>query len=113
MGMLPAIGNDISYDDVFIHPLETYSSPGDLAVAISCSGNSPNVIRACEWAKAHEGELSELEQAFLDESVEVEEREKAARERLRRNIAVGLGIGLVVALILSISATAQFSGEIL
>ncbi len=53
VGMLTAIGNDLSYDDIFIHPLETYAKEGDLVVAISCSGNSPNVVKACEWAKDH------------------------------------------------------------
>lgn len=49
--MLTALGNDVSYDDIFIHPLETYSKPGDIAVGISCSGNSPNLVNACLWAK--------------------------------------------------------------
>ncbi|MHC4472357.1 MAG: D-sedoheptulose-7-phosphate isomerase [Planctomycetota bacterium] len=52
-GMLTAIGNDLSYDDVFVHQLESYAKPGDVAVAISCSGNSPNVVKACEWAREH------------------------------------------------------------
>lgn len=51
--MMTAIGNDIGYDDIFIHPLESYAEAGDVAVAISCSGNSPNVVRALEWAKAN------------------------------------------------------------
>jgi len=53
-GMLTAIGNDLGYDDIFVHQLETYAKPGDMAVAISCSGNSPNVVKACEWAREHE-----------------------------------------------------------
>lgn len=52
-GLTTAIGNDLSYDETFIYPLESFAVPGDLAVAISCSGNSPNVVRACEWAKAN------------------------------------------------------------
>jgi len=54
MGILTAIGNDIGYDDIFVHPLESYAKSGDVAVAISCSGNSPNVVKACEWARAHD-----------------------------------------------------------
>lgn len=50
--MMSAIGNDLSYDDIFVHQLESYARPGDVAVAISCSGNSPNVLKACTWAKA-------------------------------------------------------------
>jgi D-sedoheptulose 7-phosphate isomerase len=49
-GLTTALGNDVSYDDVFVYPLATYARPGDVAVAISCSGNSPNVLKACEWA---------------------------------------------------------------
>jgi D-sedoheptulose 7-phosphate isomerase len=52
-GLMTALGNDISYDEVFVYPLSTYARAGDLAVAISCSGNSPNVLRACEWAGAN------------------------------------------------------------
>lgn len=53
MGLTTAIGNDLDYDDIFRFPLESYAQAGDLAVAISCSGNSPNVLRACEWAREH------------------------------------------------------------
>jgi D-sedoheptulose 7-phosphate isomerase len=52
-GLTTALGNDVSYDDVFVYPLATYARAGDLAVAISCSGNSPNVLKACEWARAN------------------------------------------------------------
>ncbi|MAE66226.1 MAG: sugar isomerase [Phycisphaeraceae bacterium] len=53
VGLLTAIGNDLSFDDTFVLPLETMAKPGDVAIAISCSGNSPNVVRACRWAKDH------------------------------------------------------------
>ena len=53
VGMGTALGNDLSYEEVFCYPLETYAKRGDLAVAISASGNSPNVLRACEWARAN------------------------------------------------------------
>lgn len=52
-GLTTALGNDISYDETFVYPLATYARAGDLVVAISCSGNSPNVLKACEWAKAN------------------------------------------------------------
>ena len=51
-GLLTALANDVSYDEVFVYPLATYAQAGDLAVAISCSGNSPNILKACEWARA-------------------------------------------------------------
>jgi len=50
----PAIlawGNDTSYDRIFVEQLKSYANPGDLLVAISGSGNSPNVLVAVEWAK--------------------------------------------------------------
>ena len=50
---LTAWANDVSYEEVFAGQLKNFLSPGDLLVAISGSGNSPNVIRAVEWAKAH------------------------------------------------------------
>jgi D-sedoheptulose 7-phosphate isomerase len=50
---LMAIANDISYERVFVEQLKNLASPGDLLLAISGSGNSPNVLRAVEWADAH------------------------------------------------------------
>lgn len=49
--LMTAIGNDISYDQVFAVPLKRYANPGDILVTISSSGNSPNVIAAIEAAK--------------------------------------------------------------
>jgi phosphoheptose isomerase len=48
-----AIANDIAYDQVFSYQLRSYSVPGDVLVAISSSGSSPNVVNALEWAKAN------------------------------------------------------------
>jgi len=50
---LTAIGNDYSYDDIFVRQLENYARPGDLLLAASVSGNSPNLVRAFTWAKVH------------------------------------------------------------
>jgi D-sedoheptulose 7-phosphate isomerase len=47
---LTAIGNDYGFDDVFGRQLEALGSPGDLLVAITTSGRSPNVLRAVEVA---------------------------------------------------------------
>lgn len=52
-GLTTALGNDIHYDQSFLYPLQAYARPGDLAIAISGSGNSPNVVHAAEWAKAN------------------------------------------------------------
>lgn len=51
VGLLTAVGNDLAYDQTFSYVLESYASAGDVAVGISCSGNSSNLLRACEWAK--------------------------------------------------------------
>lgn len=45
-----AVANDLSYDRIFVEQLKNLASPGDLLLAISGSGNSPNVLRAVEWA---------------------------------------------------------------
>jgi len=46
-----ALGNDISFEESLRFPLSAYGRRGDIAIAISVSGNSPNLIRACQWAK--------------------------------------------------------------
>jgi len=48
---LTAIGNDYSFEDIFTRQLEGIGSPGDIAFAISTSGNSLNVIKAVEVAR--------------------------------------------------------------
>jgi D-sedoheptulose 7-phosphate isomerase len=49
---MTAIANDYGYDDIFVQQLMVLSQPGDVVVAISASGNSPNVIKAVEYAKS-------------------------------------------------------------
>jgi D-sedoheptulose 7-phosphate isomerase len=46
-----AIGNDLGYEEVFARQLQALATPGDVAVAISTSGNSPNVIQAVLCAR--------------------------------------------------------------
>ena len=53
LGWILAVGNDCGYDQIFVQQLMNYGSPGDLAIAISGSGNSPNVLKAVDWAKRH------------------------------------------------------------
>ena len=48
-----AWGNDEGFERVFVEQLKNLAGPGDLLIAISGSGNSPNVLRAVEWANAH------------------------------------------------------------
>jgi len=49
-----AWGNDEGFDRVFLEQLKNLANPGDLLIAISGSGNSPNVLKAVEWANKHE-----------------------------------------------------------
>ena len=48
--IITALGNDFGYDDVFVRQLRVLGRPGDVLVAISASGNSPNLIRSMEHA---------------------------------------------------------------
>jgi len=48
---MTALANDYSYEDAFVGQLQNYGRPGDLALGISVSGNSPNCVRALEWAR--------------------------------------------------------------
>jgi D-sedoheptulose 7-phosphate isomerase len=48
-----AWGNDEGYDRIFIEQLKNLASPGDVLLAISGSGNSPNILRAVEWANSN------------------------------------------------------------
>jgi D-sedoheptulose 7-phosphate isomerase len=48
---ITALGNDYSYEDIFVGQLQNYGRPGDIALGLSVSGNSPNCVKALEWAK--------------------------------------------------------------
>lgn len=50
---MTALGNDYAYDEVFVRQLMNYGVPGDLVLIMSVSGNSPNLVRAAEWARRH------------------------------------------------------------
>jgi D-sedoheptulose 7-phosphate isomerase len=54
IGFVLAIGNDIAFADIFKWQLEASAKPGDVAVAISASGNSLNVVTACQWARQNQ-----------------------------------------------------------
>src|SRR5205807_7564443 len=49
---LTAYSNDVSYECVFVEQLKNFAEPGDVVIAISSSGNSPNVLRAIEYANS-------------------------------------------------------------
>ncbi|HJT36150.1 MAG TPA: SIS domain-containing protein [Pirellulales bacterium] len=76
LGWILAVGNDCGYDQIFVQQLMNYGGPGDLAIAISGSGNSPNVLKAVDWANRHGlrtfgltgfggGKLKQMQQAGL------------------------------------------------
>ncbi len=48
-----AWANDEGFERIFVEQLKNLASPGDLLVAISGSGNSPNILHAVDWANAH------------------------------------------------------------
>lgn len=73
---LTALGNDYSYDDVFVGQLQNYAQPGDLVLTMSVSGSSPNLVKAIQWANDHQlttmalvggkrGKLAELAQEVV------------------------------------------------
>jgi D-sedoheptulose 7-phosphate isomerase len=47
-----AIANDIGWEDIFVEPLKNFLQPGDVVIGISGSGNSKNVLKAADYAKA-------------------------------------------------------------
>jgi D-sedoheptulose 7-phosphate isomerase len=48
-----ALGNDYSYDDVFVRQLMNFAAADDVLIAGSVSGNSPNLVKAMIWARDH------------------------------------------------------------
>ena len=51
LSLLTAVANDVSYEDVYAEPLKLYMKKEDMVVAISSSGDSPNIVRAVLQAK--------------------------------------------------------------
>lgn len=48
---LTALGNDYAYEEIFSRQLANYARKGDVLIAASVSGNSPNLVKAFQWAK--------------------------------------------------------------
>lgn len=55
-----AVANDDGYDRLFVNQLRIHYRPGDKLLAISASGNSPNVVVAAEWVKERGGVVMSL-----------------------------------------------------
>lgn len=51
LSTITACGNDYGFDDIFCRPLEALGQPGDVLVAITTSGKSPNVLKAMKLAR--------------------------------------------------------------
>jgi len=51
--LITAIGNDFEFAEIFAYQLQTFASKGDALLTVSASGNSENIVRAIEWAKAN------------------------------------------------------------
>jgi D-sedoheptulose 7-phosphate isomerase len=48
---ITALGNDYSYDDIFLRQLQNFARSGDVLIAASVSGGSPNLVKAFTWAR--------------------------------------------------------------
>jgi D-sedoheptulose 7-phosphate isomerase len=75
---ITALGNDISFDEVFRQQLINLMNEGDLMIVISASGNSPNLIKACEYAREKHARIMTLAgfeggkvKAFADASIPI------------------------------------------
>ncbi len=53
MPVITAWANDVSYEDIFSGQLQNFLQKGDLVIAITASGNSPNILKAVKYAKEH------------------------------------------------------------
>lgn len=51
IALMTAYGNDLSYEDIFAQQLANSVNEGDVVIAISASGNSPNIVKAISLAK--------------------------------------------------------------
>jgi len=50
---MTAIGNDFSFDDIFVRQLANHAEPGDVLILSSVSGSSPNIVAAARWGREH------------------------------------------------------------
>jgi D-sedoheptulose 7-phosphate isomerase len=51
--VLTCLANDEGYDSIFFRQLAVFAQPGDVVIAFSGSGNSPNIVKALEWCRKH------------------------------------------------------------
>ena len=60
MAWFSALANDLGYENVFVEQMGNLLQPQDVLIVLSASGNSPNVVQAAEFAKAHGGRILAL-----------------------------------------------------
>jgi D-sedoheptulose 7-phosphate isomerase len=60
MAWFSALANDLGYENVFVEQMGNLLQPRDVLIVLSASGNSPNVVQAAEFAKAHGGRILAL-----------------------------------------------------
>jgi D-sedoheptulose 7-phosphate isomerase len=52
--ILTAIGNDFGFEEIFVRQLKVLARQGDVVVGISASGNSPNIVKAFDYARSRD-----------------------------------------------------------
>ena len=52
--VITCLANDEGYDGIFFRQLAVLAQPGDIVIALSGSGNSPNILKAIEWCKENQ-----------------------------------------------------------
>ncbi|MCU7834958.1 MAG: SIS domain-containing protein [gamma proteobacterium symbiont of Taylorina sp.] len=69
-----AISNDVGYENIFYLQLKGLLKPNDLLIAISCSGNSPNIVKAIKYARKMDAKVigcSGFDGGYLKENCDV------------------------------------------
>ncbi|MFL2656716.1 MAG: SIS domain-containing protein [Burkholderiaceae bacterium] len=51
--VMTCLANDVGYDQIFLEQLAVQASPGDVLLVFSGSGNSPNILNVCSYARQH------------------------------------------------------------
>jgi D-sedoheptulose 7-phosphate isomerase len=69
LSLLTALANDLSYEEVYAEPLRWYLKKGDMVIAISSSGNSPNIVRAVNQARSLGGKVITLSAMSKNNSI--------------------------------------------
>lgn len=55
--VLTAIANDVGYENIFINQLKIHFKKGDIAIILSASGNSKNLVKAAQWIRNKKGRV--------------------------------------------------------